>query len=132
MSAYLITGLPGSGKTAIGCELQAMGYTVIHADEEIVDPRAGWNWDPGKLNRRLVRTPPVFVCGGADNQADFFERFRKVFVLQVPEAVMQRRLASRGTGPKELKRQPLSVTTTPIDASKPVRAVVHEILRKLG
>jgi gluconate kinase len=110
-SSYLVTGVSGSGKTAVARELIRRGFAAVDADEAIaawVDPagrevaRPGspgdggheWEWSPRLLSELLDadRDGPLFVCGNANNQRDFYHRFDAVFLLRVDAATMLRRI----------------------------------------
>ena len=134
MRNYLITGVSGSGKTAVGVRLMESGYTVIQGDDALVIPGGvGWNWDHDRMLTWAQKLGVVFFCGGADNQDEFLPLFRKVFVLDVPDAVAKQRLAGRATGPAGPKYRKIAphANVQVIDAKRSVSAVVFDILRGL-
>jgi len=119
MKRYLIVGPSGSGKTSVGQELKRRGFRVIDTGREwayLGDRKTGqphparplpsyspelfeqnaWLWD-----RRLVESSLqssehiIFCCGGADNEAEFFDLFDKVFVLNVDWDTLKSRLSAR-------------------------------------
>ena len=125
MSAYLIEGISGTGKTTVSEELQRRGFTTIDADEAFgyfgdpitgkpfatISPDAFWLWDEKKLTSSFLNAQrkDVFVCGGAMNQEAFLHLFATVFTLHVDDATMTRRLAERtnndfGKHPDELAK----------------------------
>ena len=65
MSAFLITGNPGSGKTTITRELSRRGLIALDADD---------------------------TCGIAMNQRDMFDLFTTVFLLSIDHETQLRRL----------------------------------------
>jgi hypothetical protein len=135
MRNYLITGISGSGKTAVGKELMERGYMVCQADDALVVPGTpGWNWDRDRLADWLRRPGFVFVCGGADNQDVLTSLFRKVFVLRVADAVATRRLQGRASGPASPSHRQIANAANVqfIDANRGIRAVVFDILRAIG
>jgi len=118
MGYYLISGLPGTGKTTIENELKKLDYEVINTDEQWgyygnietevpVDypahPTKEWFKTQGfiwssKTVRPLLSHPrekPLFVCGGSRNESKFYDLFDKTFVLHVPDKVMRERLKAR-------------------------------------
>lgn len=137
MPAYHIAGPSGSGKSTVGKILQQRGFKVIETDSE--DGLSGWYnsdtsekaietppqpypkewvdvhrwlWDKSKMNELLssTGTEPVFFCGGAFNEKDFYGSFEKRFGLCVDKDTMTERLQLReperwANGSAELTRQ---------------------------
>jgi len=115
MTAFLITGNPGSGKTSVATELTRLGYTAVDADD-----LAGWETVAGQkveqpahatvewlLSHRWVWTRtrvegvvreatayggPVFICGIAINQRDMLDLFDGVFLLSIDHETQVQRL----------------------------------------
>ena len=56
--------------------------------------RHRWEWDPVRMEEVLARVSAgtLFVCGGASNETDFFACFQQVFLLEIDEPTMLRRL----------------------------------------
>ena len=123
MSAVLITGSAGAGKSAVAAGLARRGVACIDDDEdpflarfvdsagavvaeEPAEPdyawlsRHSWEWDPGRLDELICATAPetLFLCGGADNQLDLADRFGQVFLLEIDEPTMLTRLDARQDG----------------------------------
>lgn len=127
MKVYLIEGVSGAGKTTVCEELQR--------NEE-------------KFNSALKQAgeETVFVCGGAMNKLDFMHHFTKVFTLHLHDQILKDRLVHRtnndyGKKPDELAYQ-LKVNQETvqhsqkngailIDATKPLYAVIDEILSEI-
>ena len=152
---YLIEGVSGTGKTAVGDELQRRGFHVVHGDRELAyqgDPATGRPVEGRTHDHHLWRVDEVralvadhdeaetFFCGGSRNLADFLHLFDAVFVLEVDAGTLGRRLDQRaedewGTRPAErelverLHRTgegiPAGIT---IDATVPLVRVVDAIL----
>lgn len=120
MSNILINGPSATGKTTIGNELERLGYKVINTDEEFgyygnlktLQPvnfpgpnvnedwykENAWIWDSEKVNRALSNDEDiVFFCGGALNEAEFYDKFDKIFRLIVDPKTLIKRLEARGS-----------------------------------
>jgi adenylate kinase family enzyme len=116
MSAVIITGISGAGKSTIAAELARRGLTAIDSDEDpwlarFVDRQGAvveepetpdldwlaehfWSWDPARLDE-LIRTAgsaTLYVCGGADNQMELADRFTHFILLELDELTMLARL----------------------------------------
>jgi broad-specificity NMP kinase len=121
MPLFLVTGLPGTGKSTIRDELKSRGYKAYDGD---YDHLAKWynnkTGQPIKEGHYHERTPeflkthsrdiarqvvedlatkakhrPVFLCGDPENEDELVNLFSKVFALVVDEGVRQNRLATR-------------------------------------
>jgi hypothetical protein len=116
MSAVLITGMSGAGKSTIAEVLARRGLTSIDADNDpllarsvdsdgnvVEDPsvpdfawlaRHSWEWDPARLDELIRAAAPatLYVCGGADNELEMADRFTAVFLLELDEPTMLARL----------------------------------------
>jgi dephospho-CoA kinase len=95
----LITGNPGSGKTAMAAELTRLGHEAIDADDEIARWEDGpdgrrWTWDRDRLEKRIGLTPDLFVCGIAINLRDMLDLFDQVFLLSIDAATQIERLVT--------------------------------------
>jgi glycine/D-amino acid oxidase-like deaminating enzyme len=120
MSAVLITGSAGAGKSAVAAVLARRGVACIDDDEdpflarfvdsagavvakEPAEPdfawlsRHSWAWDPARLDELIRTTAPetLYLCGGADNQLELADRFTQVFLLEIDEPTMLTRLDAR-------------------------------------
>ena len=120
MSAVLITGSAGAGKSAVATVLERRGMACIDDDEDpflsrFVDltgavvaeepdqpdsdwlSRHRWEWDPARLDELIRATEPetLYLCGGSDNQLELADRFTQVFLLEIDEPTMLARLDAR-------------------------------------
>jgi hypothetical protein len=120
MSAVLITGCSGAGKSTIAAVFARRGLACIDDDEdpllarfvdladavvaeEPAEPdfawlsRHSWAWNPARLDELICAAAPatLYVCGGADNELELADRFTQVFLLEIDESTMLARLDAR-------------------------------------
>lgn len=128
---YLVTGVAGTGKTAVIEELAKRGFSAYSTDEipeatqlqnlrtgEFIQKtgapidfsKYGWNWQEAGLKKLLASDDTVFIAASVSNQPKFHHLFDKVFVLSVDETTLRHRLATRtkddnyGKNPEDLAR----------------------------
>jgi adenylate kinase family enzyme len=157
MKRILVTGVSGTGKSSALGELGQRGYRVVDTDEpgwreyrkypEPIDElhRGEYLWVELRMSARLESDDgrPLFVAGGARNQAKFYHRFDAVVLLSAPADVMLDRVARRTTndhGKNALERaeiladlaeiEPLlrQSCTHELDASRPLDEVVADLI----
>lgn len=119
MALYLITGVPGAGKSTVNAELKARGYESYDGDE---DKLAEWFDDNGHiikvekkdidakflgshfkgLPREIIedlaskaKDETIFICNDPENEEQLLDLFDKVFALIIDEKTMRYRLATR-------------------------------------
>jgi dephospho-CoA kinase len=121
MSLIYVTGISGSGKTAVCEELARRGFEAHEADNTL---NAFYHNETGEKLTGFIpvalRTPewrkqhtwkmskdkllelkdnsgdrPVFVCGVAANENDCLDVFDKVFALTIDEATLLHRITTR-------------------------------------
>ena len=116
MSAVLITGMSGAGKSTIAQVLARRGLASLDADGDpllarsvdcdgnvVEDPsvpdfawlaRHSWAWDPARLDVLIRTAAPatLYVCGGAANELELADRFTQMFLLAMDEPTMLARL----------------------------------------
>jgi adenylate kinase family enzyme len=120
MSAVIITGCSGAGKTTIAAVLARRGLAAIDADDDpllartvdaaghVVEEepdapdfawlsRHSWAWDPARLDELIRAAAPatLYVCGGAANELELADRFTQMFLLEMDEPTMLARIDTR-------------------------------------
>jgi broad-specificity NMP kinase len=135
MSKYLVTGFPGTGKTAVARELKRRGYSAydpetmrgymhlqnvgtgrpIHRPER---PPRGWfdnvgnfNWDIPRVAALLDAHGDIFICSLADNQERLFDRFDKIFLLLLDDVTLEHRLRMRDNDLSKVPEQMADIMT---------------------
>jgi dephospho-CoA kinase len=111
MKRVLITGMSGTGKTAVIQELAARGYRAFDLDtpqwsqwvdadpSDTLTPVAGKDWVWREDRIRALLCEPVgemlFVSGCAENMSRLFSLIDVVILLSTPTATIMERLAAR-------------------------------------
>ena len=128
MKRILITGMSGTGKSAVVAELAARGYKAVDADSDAysewvevagdaspygppVAEGRDWRWREDRM-RALLATEDadvLFVSGSAENMRQFLPQFDQIILLSAPAAVIAERLRTRtsndyGKRPEEVAR----------------------------
>lgn len=118
--SILITGVAGTGKSAVCDELNKLGYkalgiedidglfTMVHKktgkpfknydnDNFELVKQADWICDIKKLQRLMLKNPKgiVFYCGTASNLDDLLPLFDKIFLLKVSQKILREQLSTR-------------------------------------
>jgi shikimate kinase len=94
----LLTGMSGTGKSALVHELRRRGYAAYDADEDgFSEPRAGgrWGWRVELVAELLARSPDqlLFFAGCSDEQVELPFDYR--VLLTAPRSVLVQRLCTR-------------------------------------
>jgi thymidylate kinase len=122
MALYYVTGVSGSGKSAVLAELKRRGHEAYGTDENNlaahyhtvtgakaprdtpVEARTKdwrhyhqWKAPAGKVEalRRKAADKTVFLCGVSANDGEFWDKFTRAFCLYVPPEEIKRRILSR-------------------------------------
>jgi len=153
LSAVLVTGMSGVGKSSALAELRKRGFEAVDTDEpgwtEWSDDEDGYVWREERMAELLARKRevPLFVSGTVSNQGRFYPQFDAVVLLSAPADVLLQRIATRTTndyGKNDEERklvlehiaevEPLlrETCTHEIDASQPLDKVVAELIARAG
>jgi shikimate kinase len=114
MKRVLITGMSGTGKSAVIRELGARGYRALDLDtpewshwvdaapSDGLTPAEGqdWVWREDRV-RDLLSTPrdgPLFISGCAENMGRLFPLIETVILLSAPVDTIMARLTVRSAG----------------------------------
>lgn len=98
MARVLITGMSGAGKSTLLAAVAERGYRTVDTDYD------GWelteaHWDESRMTALLAEHPTIAVCGTAENQGRFYDRFEHVIYLHVPLETLLDRVRSRRNNP---------------------------------
>jgi dephospho-CoA kinase len=116
MKRILLTGMSGTGKSAVIRELAARGYKAVDADGDEfsqwvevegsagaevapVDSNRDWVWREDRMQDLLSTedTDVLFVSGCAENMPKFFPQFDLIVLLSAPDSIIVERLRTRTT-----------------------------------
>jgi dephospho-CoA kinase len=100
MTVVLVTGMSGTGKSAVIEELGRRGHRVVDTDYGgWVDEKPGRErlWREDRIEALLDehRDGVLFVSGCVENQGTFYPRFDAVVLLSAPTEVILERVAAR-------------------------------------
>jgi len=120
----LITGMSGTGKSAVVVELAARGHRAVDLDtpewsewidvdpSDTLTPRKGkdWVWQENQVRALLAghNQGTLFISGCAENMERLFPLIDKIILLSAPVATIMKRLdarSSNGYGITEEDRQ---------------------------
>ncbi|WAB80734.1 AAA family ATPase [Microcella daejeonensis] len=101
MTAILLTGMSGMGKSTALAALADRGHDCVDTDEgdwiEQVDGEPLWRIEAVDALLGHPRTGTLFVQGAVANQGELYDRFAAVVLLAAPTSVILHRLATRTT-----------------------------------
>ena len=152
MAVVLVTGMSGTGKSAVLAELARRGHRVVETDrddwcEEVAsDDGTGTEplWREDRMTALLAEHAggTLVVAGTVPNQGRFYDRFDVVVLLSAPLEVILERVRTRRTnafGKTDAEREQIvkdhatvepllrAGATVEIDTRRPLREVVEEL-----
>lgn len=106
MTAILLTGMSGTGKSTVITELSHRGFEAVDTDYHGYIERAEAHdaqnasepmWREDKITNLLdqARSGPLFVSGCVANQHRFYPRFAAVVLLSAPLETVHQRVSTR-------------------------------------
>jgi predicted ATPase len=123
MPAFLIVGLPGSGKTTVLDELDRRGYKTIDGDSDgelstwihretgqdigrslppgvIDDEPYDWSWKEKRVREiaQAATMQVIFLGGNAAGTKAYYPLFQKVYALNLDSETLNDRLNQRAEG----------------------------------
>jgi energy-coupling factor transporter ATP-binding protein EcfA2 len=168
---YLVTGQSGSGKSTLARALQSSGHYAVSTDGDdylctwsdasgnpVTRPdqpsldwlaNCRWVWRCDRLDQIIAAArehdpPSLWLCGWAANQVDFIDVFDAVFLLDIDEQTMLRRVGNAYPGNDfgrvgDSQRGLIASRTTvqevwrqrgaiPINATQPLDEVLADLL----
>jgi len=147
----LLTGMSGTGKSAVVRALVARGYRAIDTDDGwcqlLPGGRQLWREDAIQALLAADDADILFVAGCEENQVRFHPQFDVIILLTAPVEMLVDRLATRtnnpfGKAPGDLRRvlddlqavEPLlrKVADHEVQTTAPLVDVVTTILRLVG
>ena len=133
MTAILITGMSGVGKSTVLAELARRGYETVDTDYgdwiHVVDEEPLWREPDIEALLGRPRTGPLFVLGTVANQVDFYPRFAAVVLLSASRDVIFHRLRTRTGNDFGKTAAELARITGDIDEIEPLlrASATHEL-----
>lgn len=154
----LITGMSGTGKSAVVAELMGAGHLAFDLDEDGfsrwmpyggnptgANPGHDWVWNEERLEERLRQDAdrPLFLAGCAPNMGRFVPRFDRIVLLSAPAEILLARVRSRSSNDygktpaeadrivenlKEVEPHLRRIATHEVDANRPIANVVSAVL----
>jgi dephospho-CoA kinase len=148
VSIVLVTGMSGTGKSAVLAELERRGHRVVDTDYgdwiDMSGPEPLWREEPMAELLDAHSDGLLFVGGCVANQGRFYPRFDAVVLLSAPKEVILERVATRmsnefgkSAGEREQIIRDLEATepllrvgaTNEIDTRAPLSEVADELER---
>jgi shikimate kinase len=150
-SKVLVTGMSGTGKSTVLCELRKLGHRTVDTDTDewsywvtLPDGSSDWIWREDAIGDLLAghHDGTMFVAGCKTNQGIFYPHFDHIVLLSAPAGVLLARVAARTNNPYGQRTEerakiladlavvePLlrATATAEVDASAPIDTVVRQL-----
>ena len=127
MKRVLVTGMSGTGKSALLAELATRGYRTVDTDygDYFHDVDGELLWREERIDTLLSSAPDdqpgaLFVQGTTRNQGRFYPRFHHIVLLSAPAEILRQRLASRTSNPYGKNQAELAETLTYLRTVEPL------------
>jgi shikimate kinase len=98
MARVLITGMSGAGKSTLLAAVARRGFRTVDTDYDSWELSEA-QWDEPRMSALLAEHCTIAVCGTAENQGRFYNRFEHVIYLYVPLEVLLDRARARSNNP---------------------------------
>jgi dephospho-CoA kinase len=134
MKRVLLTGMSGTGKSAVVRALSARGYKAVDTDDGWCQPapdgRQMWRADAIKALLATEDADILFVAGCEENQVQFHPQFDHIILLSAPMETLVERLASRTSNSFGKEPEQLGRILDDLQTVEPLlrRAADHEVL----
>jgi dephospho-CoA kinase len=129
----LLTGMLGTGKSAVAGALAARGYKAIDTDDGWCQPtpdgRQMWRAETIEALLATEDADILFVAGCEENQVQFHPRFDHIILLSAPPETLVERLATRTSNSFGKTQEDLRRILDDLEAVEPLlrRAADHEV-----
>jgi shikimate kinase len=128
MKRVLLTGMSGTGKSAVINKLGELGYKVIDTDyggfTVEVDSGAGperlWRDDRVQEVLSADDADVLFISGTSRNQVKFYPQFDHIVLLSAPAHVLVERLTTRTNNPYGKKSDEVAETLRLLQTVEPL------------